>query len=258
MAILGPLRCFFIGPIPTRRPATLLHTSDVHLGSARFDPDSLGREERAFAAAIALAIRARVDAVVIAGDLFDNARVSDALFDWTAAQIDQLECAVVVVPGNHDVHDETSVLRRFDLTARCKHAWFIDDHEGRVVEVPGTDIVVWGRAMAEHDPGYLPFAGLPPPPPDRWTVAVGHGLLHDDGPAHRSSPIFVSDLAAVRWDYVALGHVHVYDEVRDDPTPVRYSGATASSRDHKAGVVLVDFIPERGALPVWRELDVTP
>jgi hypothetical protein len=49
----------------------------------------------------------------------------------------------------------------------------------------------------------------------------------------------------------------VYDEVRSDPAPVRYSGATASSRDRKPGVVLVEFIAERGVLPVWRELDVT-
>ena len=240
-----------------RRPATVLHTSDVHLGSVRFNPDGLGREERAFAGAIALAREEGVDAVLIAGDLFDNARVTDGLLDWTAAQLDLLECPVVVVPGNHDVHDDTSVHRRFDIGTRCGHVLFIDDHDGATVEVPGTDVVVWGRAMPEHEPSYLPFAGLPAPRRDRWTVAVGHGLLHDDGPAYRSSPIFTSDLAAVSWDYVALGHVHVYAEVRDHPTPVRYCGATASSRDGTAGVVLVDFVPGHGARPVWTALGVT-
>lgn len=234
----------------------MLHTSDVHLGSVRFNPDALGREERAFMAAVALARHEGVNAFVIAGDLFDHARVPDALLDWTASQIDLLECPVIVVCGNHDVHDANSVHGRFDIASRCPRATFISDHHGSTVHVPDTDVVVWGRAMAEHEPGYRPFAGLPSPPADRWTVAVGHGLLLDDGASDRSSPIFSSDLAAVRWDYVALGHVHVYGEVRDDPTPVRYCGATAYSRRGEAGVVLVDFVPGHGARPMWRALDI--
>jgi DNA repair exonuclease SbcCD nuclease subunit len=108
--------------------------------------------------------------------------------------------------------------------------------------------------MLEHEPGYRPFAGLPEPPAGRWTIATGHGLVVEDGPSGRSSPIFSSDLAAVTWDYVALGHVHAYIEVRDEPTPVRYPGATAMSRDGKPGVVLVDFVPGTGARPRWVSL----
>jgi len=47
----------------------------------------------------------------------------------------------------------------------------------------------------------------------------------------------------------------VYQEVRDAPTPVRYCGATASSRGGDAGVVLVDFVPGQGARPRWTGLD---
>jgi DNA repair exonuclease SbcCD nuclease subunit len=185
------------------------------------------------------------------GDLFDSARMSDDTLRWTAAQFDSLSCPVVIIPGNHDVLDERSVHHRFDVASRCPHVHFVDDHEGRVVEIAGTDLVVWGRAMVEHEPGYRPFDGLPDPPADRWTIAAGHGLVMDDGPARRSSPIFASDLDAVRWDYVALGHVHVYQEVRDEPTPVRYCGATATSRSGEPGIVLVDFVPGAGARPRW-------
>jgi DNA repair exonuclease SbcCD nuclease subunit len=229
----------------------MVHTSDCHLGSWAFDPSALNREERAFADAMALARDLAVDLVLIAGDLFDSSRMSDDVLEWTAAQIDTVTCPVVIVPGNHDQLDERSVHHRFDVTSRCAHAHFVADVDGALVEVPGSDLVVWARAMDDHDPSYLPFAGLPTAPPDRWSVAVGHGLLHDDGPALRSSPIFRSALAAVRWDYVALGHIHTYEEVRDEPTPVRYCGATAASRDGAAGVVLVDFVPGAGARPRW-------
>jgi DNA repair protein SbcD/Mre11 len=233
----------------------VLHTSDCHLGSVSSGAGNLGREEQAFAGAVSLARDARVDAVLIVGDLFDSARMSDDTLDWTAAQLDRLDCPVVIAPGNHDVLDERSVHHRFDVASRCGNAQLIDDHAGQVVEIPGTDIVVWGRAMAEHEPGYRPFAGLPEPPVDRWTIALGHGLVLADGPAQRSSPIFDDDLAAVEWDYVALGHVHAYREVRDDPTPVRYCGATAASRDGAPGIVLVDFVPGEGARPRWVGLD---
>jgi DNA repair exonuclease SbcCD nuclease subunit len=233
-----------------RRPATLLHTSDCHLAGRDGGP-----EEPAFTKAIDLAIEQGVDAVLITGDLFDHARVPDSLLDWTVAELDRLACPVVMIPGNHDVFDEKSVHHRFTVSERCDHVQFIDDEHGRLVEVPGTDIVVWGRAMPEHEPEFRPLVGVPPVPPGRWSIVAGHGLLMDDDePTFRSSPIYASDLEAVRWDYVALGHIHRYWEIRNNPTPARYAGATASSLDGRPGVVLVDFVPGEGAQPRWVSL----
>ncbi|MET0151746.1 MAG: DNA repair exonuclease [Candidatus Binatia bacterium] len=232
-----------------RRPATVMHTSDCHLGS-----DRRGNEEAAFERAIVRARDEPVDAVLIAGDLFDHIRVPDETLQWTAEQLGKLTCPVVAIRGNHDVFEGKSVYERLMTLAGLEHVHVIDDHDGCIVEIPGTDLVVWGRAMLEHEPGYRPFAGLPEPPAGRWTIATGHGLVVEDGPSGRSSPIFASDLSAVNWDYVALGHVHAYLEVRDEPTPVRYPGATAMSRNGKPGVVLVDFVPGAGARPRWVSL----
>lgn len=233
-------------PDDPRRPATVLHTADVHLGtSARRD------EERAFERAVALARDERVDAVLIAGDLFDHTRVADETLRWTSEQLASLHCPVVVLRGNHDVFDGKSVHDRWLAAAALAHVQVLDQPDGILVAVPGTDVVVWGRAMMEHEPGYRPLAGLPDPPPDRWSIVAGHGLVLDDPSSGRSSPILLSELAAVSWDYVALGHVHAYREIQDHPTPVRYPGATAMSRDGVPGVVLVDFIPGVGARPRW-------
>jgi DNA repair exonuclease SbcCD nuclease subunit len=237
-------------PPDHRRPATLLHTSDCHLAGRDGGP-----EEPAFTSAIDLAVEVGVDAVLITGDLFDHARVPDSLLDWTVAELDRLPCPVVMIPGNHDVFDEQSVHHRFTVSDRCDHVQFIDDEDGRLVEVPGTDIVVWGRAMPEHEPEFRPLVGVPPVPAGRWSIVAGHGLLmEDDEPTYRSSPIYASDLDAVRWDYVALGHIHRYWEIRNNPTPARYAGATASSLDGVPGVVLVDFVPGDGAQPRWVSL----
>jgi DNA repair exonuclease SbcCD nuclease subunit len=232
------------------RPATILHTADVHLAAG-----TGGREERAFERAVDAAIDRDVDAVVIAGDLFDHARVADDLLEGTAAQLNRLERPVVLLTGNHDVLDETSVHHRFRVTERCANVVLLDDLAGSTVEVDGTDIVVWGKAMAEHVPAFRPIAGVPDRPDGRWSVVAAHGLYFARAvDPHRASPIRRDELDAVDWDYVALGHCHRFEEVRTGASPVIYPGATAASQGSAAGAVVVDFVPGRGARPQWIEL----
>lgn len=235
------------------RPATVLHTSDCHLGgSGRAD----GREELAFAAMAELAMAEAVDVVLVAGDLFDHARVSEATLDFAAQQLGRLDCPVVLLVGNHDALHDRSVHHRFEALGRGDHVLLLDDPAGSSVAVPGTDVVVWGRAMVEHEPAYRPFAGVPARPADVWSIAAGHGLVVTTPTPDRSSTIPPEDLDAVHWDYVALGHIHDHRVVRDQPAPVVYPGATATSRRGEPGVVLVAFAPGLGATPRWVPLPV--
>jgi len=230
-----------------RRPARVLHTSDVHLAV----PGS--REEVAFRAALALAGELDVDAVLIAGDLFDHARVPDAVLDLAADELERLGRPVVLLPGNHDVLDARSVHGRFEVARRCANVQLLDDPDGSTVDVPGTDIVVWGRGMVEHEPRYRPLAGLPARRPDAWCIAAAHGLIVDDERSGRSSTILPDDLD-VDWDYVALGHIHQHRVVTAPRTVACYPGATASSRDGAPGVVLVELRPGRPVELTWTTL----
>jgi DNA repair exonuclease SbcCD nuclease subunit len=222
----------------TPRPATLLHTSDVHL-----DHDDGGHHQQAFAAAIDMAIASDVDAVLIVGDLFDHARVRDDILEWTADQLDRLGRPVVLLVGNHDALHEQSVHHRFEAQSRCRDVLFLDDPDGSIVEVPGTDIVVWGRAMVEHEPAFQPLAGSPPRRHGMWNIIAGHGLvIESEYDLHRSSPIFPSSFDSLDCDYVALGHLHEHAVLRTEPL-VCYPGATARSRNGQAGCVIVEFGP---------------
>jgi DNA repair exonuclease SbcCD nuclease subunit len=229
-----------------RRPARLLHTSDVHLGV----PGS--REERALHAAVDLAEALEVDAVLVAGDLFDHARVPDEVLELAATELGRLRRPVVLMPGNHDVLDARSVHDRFDVRSRCPNVQFLDDPAGSLVRVPGTDVVVWGRGMVEHEPGFRPLAGVPARPAGTWCVAAAHGLVVDDGSSGRSSTILPGDLQ-LDWDYVALGHVHEHRVFAGDGSRALacYPGATAASRAGEAGVVLVDLRPGRPVGLEW-------
>src|SRR5262245_30990698 len=237
------------------RPATILHTADVHLGLNGTKDGGL--EERAFAAAIDHAIAADVDTVLVVGDLFDHGRVSDDLLAWTAKELARAERPVVLLVGNHDALDERSVHHRFRVGERCPNVTLITDHDGELVEVAGTDVAVWGRAMIRHERGYKPLAGVPDKPVDRWGVVAAHGLvLRNDRPSHHASPIRPAELDAIDWDYVALGHHHGHEILREEPCPVVYPGATARSLRGEPGAVVVRLEEGAPATVGWVPLPV--
>ncbi|WP_419850158.1 metallophosphoesterase family protein [Candidatus Poriferisocius sp.] len=235
---------------PRSRALSMLHTSDCHLGTS-----PARRQEAAFAAAIDLAIAEAVDAVIISGDLFDHNRVGDDVLSWAADQLARLSCPVVMIAGNHDAHPETSVLHRFGPHIQDLPVTVLDSLEGTTTHLPELDLTVWGKSMDDHHPGFHPLEGLPARPENGWCVAMGHGLvMPDESPSYRSSPIYPSHLDTVDWDYVALGHIHRHQVIRETPSVVAYSGATAESLEGEPAVVLVTLDPDTGVFLNLREL----
>ena len=60
---------------------------------------------------------------------------------------------------------------------------------------------------------------------------------------------------ALDWDYVALGHIHRHQIIRESPSVIAYSGATAESKEGEAAVVLVNLDPDSGVSLTLRELE---
>jgi DNA repair exonuclease SbcCD nuclease subunit len=102
--------------------------------------------------------------------------------------------------------------------------------------------------MVQHHPDFLPLAGLPPPEPGRWNLALGHGIfVGAQGPGHRSSPIRAGQIAASGYDYIALGHHHAWLDVSQGQTRAFFSGAPVPiAPDRKGTYLLVDLA--QGAL----------
>jgi DNA repair exonuclease SbcCD nuclease subunit len=233
----------------------LLHASDCHLGLST----QMTSNEEAFAALIDLAVSQNVDAIVVAGDMFDSPRVGPSILDWTARQLDRVQCPVVILPGNHDIYGDRSAFASLDFEQRCRDVHVLDQPGGELICLPDLDVAFFGRAVHDHDPSFRPVADVPPRPDMGWCVVIGHGLLlDDDRPTERGSPIYPSDLARIDWDYVALGHLPTFKHVQSVRVPVVYSGNTARSRDGRPGAVLVEMDPERGVTPTWTPLDALP
>jgi DNA repair protein SbcD/Mre11 len=214
------------------RPLGLIHTSDVHLESDTFGIGPKGDQfrdkvRRAFSGVIDLANGRRADLLLIVGDLFDSSRIPAEAMEFAMGQIARAEMPVVMIPGNHDAHDERSIYAAMAPGALPSNLHLILEPEGRAIEFPELAARLWGRALVEHSPDYRPLMGLPEPAAGRWNIALAHGFFAEDGDTSRSSPILPSEIAASDYDYIALGHVHVFGDVSQGNTRAFYCGTPA-------------------------------
>jgi exonuclease SbcD len=232
-----------------RRRLKLVHTSDVHLESDSFGPGPRGElfrdaVRRAFAAVIEVANRSRADLLLIVGDLFDSNRISDEAFNFAMNQIARARMPVVMIPGNHDAHDERSIYAAVPSAFLPANLHLILDPNGTLLEFPDLAARVWGRALVEHSPDYRPLSGMPEPVPHLWNIGLAHGLF-TEVETNRSSPITPAEIAASGYDYIALGHVHIFGDVSQGYTRAFYCGTPAPLyAGSEAGWVLqVNCIP---------------
>ena len=236
--------------MPSRQPLTIVHTSDVHLDSRGHGAESpASRAERAFATVVDTVLAEEAQLLLIAGDLFDNNRVDDGSIEFVYRQCERLAGRrVVLLPGNHDVHDERSVWNRFDFGLAGDHVVGLMAPAGECVTFPELGVRIWGRAMQEHAPENYPLADAPPPEAGCWNVGMAHGQVVERRVSQGSSPITRDEIGTSGFDYLALGHIHVWENHSVGDTAAYYCGSPVA---HYAGarggkVALVTLCPEEG------------
>jgi len=213
-------------------PLRLIHTSDVHLESDTFGSGPRGDEYRervrgAFRSVIELANRSSADLLLIVGDLFDSARVSPEALNFALGTIARAQMPVVMIPGNHDAHDERSIYGGIEPGNLPTNLKLILEPQGQMVEFPALSTRVWGRALVEHSPEYKPLSGLPCPVKGYWNIGMAHGFHTEDGGTYRSSPITAEEIADSGYHYIALGHIHLFGDVSSGATRAFYCGTPA-------------------------------
>jgi DNA repair protein SbcD/Mre11 len=232
------------------RRLKLIHTSDVHLESDTFGSGPRGdvfRDvvRRAFAGVIDIANGNRADLLLIVGDLFDSNRISGEALDFAMNQISRAKMPVVMIPGNHDAHDERSIYAGVPPASLPRNLHLILDPDGVSLGFPELAAHVWGRALVEHSPEYRPLSGLPEPVPHAWNIGLAHGFFTETETS-RSSPITPAEIAASGYDYIALGHIHIFGDVSQGRTRAFYCGTPAPLyAGSEAGWVLqIDCVPD--------------
>ena len=246
----------------------LLHTADWHLGKRfhSFDEESQTKLRRArldvLNEVFAAGTRSVVDAVLCAGDLFDE---PDPGPDWWRGALEILTRLpadyppVFMLPGNHDPLLAESLWApghafRDKLPALVR----VVDREDFCEEVkPG--LVLYGVPCLSKAGAGDPVEKIPLRTPGDATIRVGlvHGTTFDLPNCEMNFPIRAGSARARGLDYLAIGDTHGYRVVQDDP-PVVYPGApepTAFDEVDAGNVVLVCFTRARGR-PLLRKLPV--
>ena len=233
------------------RRLTLLHTADVHLDNWPRGTTEPPGAHRAFGAIIDRALDTQVDIVLIAGDLFDHNRVADQVIAFAQSQLRRLHCPVVILPGNHDCLHPDGIYHRCDFDTACGNVRVITELDGQTITFPELNLVIWGRGMEAHEPGFHPLGHIPTRHDGCWHVAMAHGFFYEDfEQPERSSPILAAEIRQTGWDYVAMGHKHVTADHSQGSVAAWYPGTplpewSAAPPGH---VLLVECHPEHGII----------
>jgi exonuclease SbcD len=196
----------------------LLHIADVHLGAplANFGDYAerrRGEQEAAFRRVVDLALREHVDAVLIAGDLFDTFRPDANTVNLARAELGRLRqagIAVFGVPGTHDSLAWAECVYRKE--ALPFHHLFTDPTfaEPATLDVADVPLTVYGIAYDRERSG-RGWDSLARRGKQGIHVALVHAacrMLPEWPIAPDDFPFDEAELGELGMDYVALGHYH--------------------------------------------------
>ncbi len=213
-----------------RKPVQLIHTSDVHLADGY----------SALAAVVDLGNSLHSDALLIAGDLFDHGRIRDEVITGFLNEAQRFRGSVIVLPGNHDPYDSSSIYRRPSFNSAPPNLRLLTQPDDGPVAFNKLGLGVWGRPTVNHDPTFQPLHQVPPRGGDRWYVVLAHGHLVERLGGPPSSPILRSEIADAPCDYIALGHWDHFRDVSEGSVPAYYSGSPRRHVGH-GSIVLVEL-----------------
>ena len=234
---------------------TFIHAADLHLGSpfqglamkdAEVAEMFMEASRRAFTALVDQAIERRVDFFLVAGDVYDGDWKDNKIglfFNREVARLERAEIPVFLLKGNHDA--ESVITRTITLPRNVREF---------PVTKPGTftldhlKVALHGQGFAERSATENLALAYPPPRPGWFNIGVLHTSLTGREPHAPYAPCSVEDLRSRGYDYWALGHVHDYEVVADNP-PIIFPGNLQgrSIREQGAkGAVLVSV--EDGAV----------
>lgn len=258
-----------------------LHTADLHIGKRVNEFSMLEDQEYILRQILKTADKEQVEAVLIAGDVYDK-QVPSAeavrLFDWFLTQLNSRKLPVFVIGGNHDSverlsfgaqimeesgvyltqsYDGKVVLVRLEDEYGPVNLWMLPFLKPAMVKrfFPEQDIVTYQDAL-ETVIGHMELNR------EERNLLIAHQFVTGavTGGSEDSVEVFVGGVENVDasvfadFDYVALGHIHRAqsaggEQIRYSGTPLKYS---FSEIRHEKSVTIAE-LKEKGSLTVHQE-----
>ncbi len=195
-----------------------VHAADIHLDSplrslALRDPglaELIGNATRgAFVALIDLCLEERVDALLLAGDLYDGDQTSMKTARYLAEQLRRLHEAAIrvfVIRGNHDALSRITRELTFPDTVK------LFGGRAELVTVERADsafpVAIHGVSFAQPHASESLLPRYRGPAEGAVNIALMHTSLAGAAGHDPYAPCTVAELQAAGFRYWALGHVH--------------------------------------------------
>lgn len=268
----------------------ILHTSDWHAGKSLFRQDRT--EDLAFALTQMLEVieQERVDAVLVAGDLYDSfhppAHASESLYRFFL-ELHRRRVPALLISGNHDSSRfwyalknllELAAIHVFDIPqpdSRWQHEirgelltvtalpYPFERQLVKLAHVFG-DTVEQRLTYAEKVSGLLRTL-TKDLPREGYHVLCAHLMMDGAQPSQSERQISLSEAFTIppqalpgSFDYVALGHIHKHQPIQGSQSPAWYSGTPYQidfgEAERAKGVLLVDLEENKAPVPRFVEL----
>ena len=191
-----------------------VHTADIHLDSplktlalkdAKLAEIAGNATRQAFVNIISLCLVEKVDALLIAGDLYDGQLKSMKTAAFLVAQLERLTKAGIrafIIRGNHDA--ESRITRHLSLPDGVH----VFSGRGETVELKQAGVAIHGISFAKPRAPESLVVKLKPPVSGVFNIGMLHTSLSGDSAHDVYSPCTVQNLIDQGYDYWALGHIH--------------------------------------------------
>ncbi len=201
-----------------------LHAADIHLdsplkGLAAQEGNAAERVRTATREAldqlVGLAIKEKVDFLIIAGDLYDGDwrdYKTGLFFVGQMGRLTKVGIPVYVLHGNHDA--ESQITRRLELPDNVQ---VFGARKPETFDLEELNVALHGQSFLQRDVTDNLAFDYPAPVSGAFNIGVLHTGLGGMGGHVNYAPCSLNDLVNKGYDYWALGHVHQAAVLRERP-----------------------------------------
>jgi len=277
----------------------LLHTADWHLGRKLYDRPRIDEHQQFLQWLLGIIKAEHIDGIMVAGDVFDSsipaAQVVDLYYQFLFQLYQETQAFAVIIAGNHDSATRLAAPRQFLKLARIhlvgslpaepvQYGFTIQQGaenvaiialpyipEGEILTHVSfeTDIESARRYRAMIQMLYQKaLRTLPEAVPK---ILMGHYFLAGSQLGESERPIQVGGSLPVTLEdlppdvsYIALGHLHRPQSIKNHSCPVVYAGSpipmTFKEAEYEKKVVIIDLLPDKSTqiseivIPTFRSL----
>ncbi|MEH6445401.1 MAG: exonuclease SbcCD subunit D [Oceanospirillaceae bacterium] len=247
-----------------------LHTSDWHIGRSFHNVSLLQDQEHILQQIIQIAKEQQVDALLVAGDIYDRsvppATAVALLNQIVDVIINELKIPIILISGNHDSAQRLGfAAKQLQRTGLHILGELSNITQSVVLEDQFGEVAFWGLPYADpaqirsafdtdvstHDQGisFMCEQVNNELHQGQRNVVLSHCFIDGASESESERPLSIGGADRVSWqhfenfDYVALGHLHGR-QFKGKPC-IRYSGSplkySFSEEKHIKSVVIVDM-----------------